>query len=128
MLRLANDLDISREAAARRYVELHHETLAAVFCLNGKFIYAHRTDEFPALSVKKNQMVTLPGDPRDGRLSSFEDVDSANWVDPRQKARLAAQTLFQRDGFSTTLLHAFDEETDDELDDTYERFSRLERR
>jgi hypothetical protein len=37
--------------------------------------------------------------------------------------KLAAQTLYQQDRFSTTLLQLLGSEDDEELDDTYERFS-----
>lgn len=123
VLRSANDLDISREAAARRYVELHHETLAAVFCTNGKFTYAQRKDDFPSLCLRKGQPVTLSGDGEEGRVSPIEDVDAADWLYRPQRVKLAAQTLFQQDGYSTTLLHVLDQEGDEQLEDTYDRFS-----
>jgi IrrE N-terminal-like domain len=68
VLRLAGDLDISREAAARRYVELHDETLAVVFCASGKFSYARRKDEFPSLCLRQGQPLNLLGD---GRMATF---------------------------------------------------------
>jgi Zn-dependent peptidase ImmA (M78 family) len=127
VLRLAKDLDISREAAARRYVELHHETAAAVFCGGGEFIYAQRNDEFPPLCLRKGQPVDLAQGLEQGQVSLFEDVDAADWVYRPQGVKLAAQTVFQRNGFSTTLLHLRDKEDDDDLDDTFERFSRFGR-
>jgi hypothetical protein len=127
VLGLAKDLDISREAAARRYVELHQEVLAAVFCGSGQFIYAQRKDEFPLLCLMKGEPVAVVGDQDEGQVSQFEEVDAADWLYRPQGIKLAAQTLFQRDGFSTTLLHVLDQEEGDEWDDTYERFSRLER-
>jgi hypothetical protein len=127
VVRAASDLDISRGAAARRYVELHDETLAAIFCGGGKFIYAQRNDEFPSLCLSKDQPVTLPGHREEGQISSFEDVNAADWVYRPQRIKLAAQTLFQQNGFSTTLLHLLDQEDDEQLDDTYDRFSSFSR-
>jgi len=119
-LRLANAFDISREAAVRRYVELHDEILATVFCRDGQFIYAQRNDRFASLCLRKGQQVLLAADREDGVISAFEDVDAADWV--YQRVKLAAQTVFQQGGFSTTLLHLEDEEEDEPLEDTYDRF------
>ena len=44
-----------------------------------------------------------------------------------QGVQLTAQTWSQREGFSTTLLHAVDQEPDEPLEDTYERLSGFER-
>lgn len=126
VLRAAADLDISREAAARRYVELHDESLAAVFCMAGKFVYASRNEQFPPVVLRKGQPVSLPDRREEGQISGFEDVDASEWIYHRH-VQLTAQTLFQREGYSTTLLHAADEEADDMLEDTYERLSGLDR-
>lgn len=127
VLRAATDLDISREAAARRYVELHHESLAAVFCLNGKFVYASRNEHFPPIFLRKGQPISLPGEREEGQVSGFVDVDASEWIYRQHGIQLTAQTLFQREGYSTTLLHATDEEADDMLEDTYEQLSGLDR-
>jgi Zn-dependent peptidase ImmA (M78 family) len=128
VLRLAGDLDISREAAARRYVELHDETLAVVFCASGKFSYARRKDEFPSLCLRQGQPLNLPGDGTEGDVSSVEEVDAADWLHRPERVKLTAQTLFQQRGFSTTLLHILHPEDDEELEDTYERFAGFQRR
>jgi hypothetical protein len=127
VLRLATDLDISREAAARRYVELHSETLAAVFCVKGKFVYASRGEQFPSICLRKGQLISLPDDREEGQISAAEDINAEEWIYRPQGVQLTAQTLFQREGFSTTLLHAVDQEADDTLEDTYKRLSGFER-
>src|SRR5829696_4147658 len=47
---LATDFDISKEAAARRYVALHDETLAVLFARGATVRYVDRPPDFPALS------------------------------------------------------------------------------
>jgi hypothetical protein len=124
VLVMATDLDISREAAARRYVELHSEVLAVVFCVDGKFVYARRCDEFPALCLQKGQPVDLVGDRADSQVSLIEEVDAADWLYQAKRLTLAAQTLYQQDGYSTTLLQVLDaDDNDDDLDDAYDRFT-----
>lgn len=125
-LRLAADLDISREAAARRYVELHSENLAVVFCAGGQFKYAQRSDEFPYLCLRKGQPVSQAADREDGQVSLIEAVDAADWLERPQRTKLTAQTLFQQEGFSTTLLHVVDQD-DDDGEDTYDRLAGFQR-
>jgi hypothetical protein len=74
------------------------------------------------------QSVVLVGDGRVGNLSRIEEVDAANWVYKSEDTKLAAQTLYQQNGFSTTLLQMMESEDDDGLDDTYERFAGPRRR
>jgi len=50
-LEMAECFDISREAAARRYVALHDECLAAVFSRGGRIRYIEKPDGFPRTSV-----------------------------------------------------------------------------
>jgi hypothetical protein len=127
VLRAATDLDISSEAAARRYVDLHPESLAAVFCADGKFLYASRNEQFPPISLRKGQPITLPDGREEGRVSRFVDVDASEWIYRQHGVQLTAQTLFQSDGRSTTLLRAVDQDADDSLEDTYERLSGFDR-
>lgn len=125
---MASDLDISREAAARRYVELHDQTLAVVFCADGKFNYASRKEGFPSLCLRQGQQLSLAGIGTEREISLFDEVDAADWLNRPESVKLSAQTLFQQRGFSTTLLRIHDSEEDEELDDTYERFTGLQRR
>ena len=93
-----------------------------------KFIYAQRDDEFPFLCLRKGQTVSLPGHREEEQISPFEDVDSADWIDRPQRIKLAAQTLFQQNGFSTTLLRLLNEDEDEQLEDTYDRFAESRRK
>jgi hypothetical protein len=123
---MAAELDLSREAAARRYVELHEDTLAAVFAKDDRLIYAARCDGFPALRLKKGGTIATAGDRREAQLSGFEEVEAADWLWRPGRHNLFAQTLHQQGGRSITLLRAasLDDEDDPGIDDTYERFTR----
>jgi hypothetical protein len=57
VLSMSDDLEISREAAARRYVSCHDETSAAVFGRNGRFVYYEATAGFPGLSSAQRQFL-----------------------------------------------------------------------
>ena len=126
VLSLATDLDISREAAARRYVALHDELLAAVFCVDGKFLYAQRNDNFPAMTLRKGQPAAVDDGGSEGQISLIEEVDAVDWIHRPDRIRLTAQTFLQQAGYSITLLH-IQERDEDELDDSYDRFARFNR-
>ena len=55
VLLLAEELDISKAAAARRYVELHRDTLAVVFSQHDRFLYAYRGPAFPWIPFDRQQ-------------------------------------------------------------------------
>jgi IrrE N-terminal-like domain len=125
VLAVADDFDISREAAARRFVNLHSDNLAAVFCKDRKFLYADRPDAFPGLCLSRGQAVSLSGGEQ-GDLSDFDDADPRDWLFTANRgSELLMQTLWQGGGYSITLLHAIepDEADDPGIDDTYERFT-----
>jgi hypothetical protein len=56
-LAMAKNLDISREAAARRYVNLHEERLAVAFVKDEHLRYVDLGAEFPRLSISKGQPI-----------------------------------------------------------------------
>jgi hypothetical protein len=126
---MADELEISREAGARRYVELHREALAVVFSRNGRFIYAVPSGAFPKLSVWRNERVPdLPGASGQDRTSAIEEVDAVDWLARSARLTVTAQTLHQRDGWAMTLLRAVspdEDEDEDGTEDTYERFVRF---
>jgi hypothetical protein len=111
---IAEEFDISREAAARRFVELHPDDLAVVFCKDSRFVYATCGREFPHLSLFKGAQCDL-GEPVQGTMSDFDDVAPDDWLHaPRTACELSAQTLWQANGYSITLLRA-DQSDDDGL-------------
>lgn len=127
-LLMSDDLDISKEAAARRYVACHDDTLAVIFSRDGRFTYADRSSGFPFLSFAKGApLPELPPTLNEEGLSRIEEADTEDWHLPDDGSQLMVQTLHQRAGYATTLLRLIpsDDEDDPDIEDTYERFSRF---
>ena len=109
--RLAERLDLSFVAAARRYAELHDESLAVIICRDSVVSYMARGPGFPFLLAGRGSRVPLPASTTD-RLTSMELVDPRDWLAKPAGTELSLQTLHQRDGHSISLLHAV-RETDE---------------
>lgn len=128
ILDVAREFDLSAEASARRYVELHHDSVAIAFSKNGRLLYAMRSEFCPFLSVRKGEQLSLPRAPSDTRQPTpMSYADASPWLD-KFRGELMVQTLYQREGYATTLLHLVPEdedEDDDGVEDTYERFARF---
>jgi hypothetical protein len=73
VVELSDRFDVSKEAAARRYVGCHDENLAVVFCRDGLFKYAERGADFPLLSLRARQ-ICYREEGYEGSLSHFEEV------------------------------------------------------
>lgn len=103
---LACDLDISREAAIRRYVELHPHNIAAIFSHDDKIRYIEKGPDFPHLTVwNGNILPDTPLSPRDGSdLTDMTEADARGWLSQPHGKELLSQTLFQQRGYATTLL------------------------
>lgn len=130
VLAMAEDLDISREAAARRYVELHGDTLAVVFSRHGRCLYTVRAGDCPPLLVARDTALPeVPAVAGATGLSTAEEADAADWLINGNRFELVVQTLHQQDGHATTLLRVCDADGDehDGLEDAYDRFNRFGR-
>jgi hypothetical protein len=132
VLAMADAFDISRAAAARRYVELHGDALAVVFSRNNRFLYADRTQGFPNLCLGRGPAVPrLPSGDAAGSLSVAEEMDSEDWLAASRVASLQVQTLHQKEGYAISLLRIDavpDDDEGDGLDDAYDRFERFKSR
>jgi hypothetical protein len=118
VIELADDLGLSREAGARRYVELHQGPTALVFSADGVVRYVQRHSDFPFVSCQRGQrLLALPAATDEAGLSAHVEADPRDWLGRPGRDCLVVQTLSQRDGYAITLL-AFDAtETDaDESD------------
>lgn len=108
ILRASRALDLSKQATARRYVQLHNERLAIVFSHRGKVRYFDRSWGFPSLSIKRGDAVpNLPS--RSGsreRLLPMNETDAEFWLRSPSRTTLYAQTLLQSLGYTMTLLVA----------------------
>lgn len=123
VIECARRLDISREAAARRYVDLHAAELAVLFCKDGKLIYFDCSREFPKLAVRPGQKCDLPPG-EEGHPTRMNEADSDDWIETANH-QIFEQTIWQANGHSITLLKAIAISDDDnDLDNTFDRFER----
>jgi Zn-dependent peptidase ImmA (M78 family) len=124
ILRMRQEFDISREAAARRYAELHDEPIAVAFSKDNRLTYSVRSQSCPPLSVRKNELLSLPPAPKDGgAVTEMSHTAPDDWAD-RFRGEIAIQTLFQKEGFALTLLRFMPEDDEEpEIEDTFQRFS-----
>ena len=102
----ARAFDVSREAAARRYVELHEASIAVAFSENGGLRYWARCHEFPRPVTSRGQpMPALPQARMGSPLSDLESGDPDDWLSKPGERSVTVQTLHQRDGFAMTSGH-----------------------
>lgn len=125
--RLSARLELSKEATARRYRELHEARMAIVFHRNGTVRYVDRQDEFADLSLRKHS--TIPSlvetGISPGTVTEVETADPKDWFDAPPMADLSVQTLYQSNGYAITMLALDDESPDnDGLEDMVDRYSR----
>ena len=96
-MEIANEFDISKEAAARRDVAVHDGALAVIFSKDGKATYADRGKQFPWLCLNKNDaMPLLSPSLQNSNLSESDEVEPFDWIAKSKGARLSAQTLYQQ--------------------------------
>lgn len=124
LLSLAKRYDMSKEATARRYVELHDEPCAAVISRENVILRIYRGRTFPFISLGKNDRVpanavTARGGLSQGDVTDWEETDAALWLPSERGSRLATlyeQVHAQRDGFRLSLL-TVDADASDEADE-----------
>lgn len=103
--KIAGQLDLSREASARRYLELRDEPLALVFSREGVVRYIDRKDTFPFVRLNNGDALPLISGPSDGNaITDHDEADFRDWGMRANDAGLVVQTLFQDKGFAITLL------------------------
>jgi hypothetical protein len=105
VLRLADQLDLSKEACARRYVELHEQPTALVYSQNCLVRYVERTDEFPFVNCRpKDRLPPVPPSEGHDGLSAHVEADPRDWLARPRHNSLVVQTLSQSAGYAITLL------------------------
>ena len=113
---------MSKEATARRYVDLHDEPCAVVFSHNAIVRYTRRGSGFHYLDIKGGnplpaQSLSAKGQLPEGVVSEWREIDSGMWLSDVPRARsIFEQTLAQQNGYRITLL-TFDEADADEDDE-----------
>jgi hypothetical protein len=115
MLRLADQLDLSKEACARRYVELLEQPTALVFSQNSLVRYVERNDEFPLMNCRpKDRLPPVPPSEDHDGLSAHVEADPRDWLARPRHNSLVMQTLSQSAGYAITLLAVDLSQADDE--------------
>jgi hypothetical protein len=109
-LALATDFDISKEAAVRRYVALHDETLAVVFSRADSVRYIDRGQEFPALGFWKGDRLPALSDIE----TEWQELDPRDWLKRTARVGLSAQILRQADDHAIIVLRAESGEAEDD--------------
>lgn len=107
VLAMHRRLDISKTAAARRYVKVHREPLAVIFASNGILQYADRGAGFPFISMMKGQRLPAMSWAEDEKLSEMIEANPLDWG-LGAHGDLAIQSLKQQDGHQIVLLYLDD--------------------
>jgi Zn-dependent peptidase ImmA (M78 family) len=101
----ATDLDISREAAARRYVELCEQPIAVVFGHNDHIRYIDADPAFPKVRYRKGDPLPFcEASPDHTGLTGHVQSEPRDWLTRPPPGELLTQRLFQANGYSMTLL------------------------
>ncbi len=89
---------ISKEAAARRYVQLHDEPCAVVFIKDGRVRYPYRNRDFPFLDVSTNAVL-----PPQSLSASYDAPEGARFSFQVQH-RYAPELRWEHTMISSTLM------------------------
>ena len=127
VVELARSLQISKEATARRFVDLSPDVIAIVFPKKDHLRYATKGDGFPKPALRgKAPMPWLPQQPNSDLLTSWQALDPEDWIANPRGYTLRGQTLYQQDGYGMTILHPDDSgpEEDDDVPDSFDHLNR----
>ncbi len=112
---------VSKEAAARRYAELHGDDFAIVFSRDGKFSYAIRGGDFPWIDLRAGQPIFRDTTTKlftgaEGDVSEQEESDSYWWLNDADATAwtLWEEVLIQANGYRMTLLVGEQQDDDDD--------------
>ncbi len=111
VLAMHQRLDISRVAAARRYVSLHSNPLAVVVAKDSRVLYVERSAGFPYLAFGRGDVLPpLPAIDPGLVTSRMIDADASLWRLPNGGDRLYCQVLEQERNHALVLLLLDDRE------------------
>lgn len=128
ILVLAEKYDTSKEATARRYVDLQDEPCGVVVSHNGRILRSYRHEDFPFIDVQRGDPVprgsmTARTDLKPGVPSDSEERDGGIWlsVKPgRRTPRVWEQVFPQSAGYRLTLLSLAEDPEDLEEEENLE--------
>jgi hypothetical protein len=113
VIAVSGDLDISKEAAARRCVELFERPIAVVFGHERTVRYVDCDPAFPKIRCcKGDPLPSCETSPDHTGLTGHMQSEPRDWLAYSPKGELLTQRLFQANGYSITLLML--EEPDEE--------------
>ncbi len=112
ILKLAGDYEVSKQAATHRYTSLCDDPCAVIFSQHGTVIQIYRTDNFPFVSIRKNQLLprqcfSSQGSHHPGQVSACIETTPEFWLDDLRRLRGAAlyeQYFDQTLGYRITML------------------------
>jgi hypothetical protein len=126
---LSQRYDMSKEATARRFVELQDEACAIVISQHGVIRRMYRHKDFPYIALSNGDAVppgsaAAAGALASGAVTDWREAQSHVWrADGGRRApvMLMEQSLGQAEGFQMTLLVLPDDDSDDdrELEESY---------
>ncbi len=116
---MARLFEVSKEAAARRYLSFISEPAAVVFSHEGKVRYVKKRDDFPRMSVWNGQPMpahcySMTSEKERGVVTDLVEAVGHHWLEESRGVSLGEQTVAQANGYRMTLLTVEYEEVEDE--------------
>ena len=120
IVELSDRYEVSKEAAARRCVDLHDDAIAVVFSRAGVVVRVYRGKDFPRLGFAANEplpagsiakLATLAT----GQSSEWGEAPAHYWLE-KAKGTVSEQSIGQQNGYRMTLL-TFEAESDGDDDE-----------
>ncbi len=112
--KIADQFDVSKQAAARAYVRYADDPLAVLFIKDGIIKDSIVGKEFPYLSTKRGKLVSSSSSYiRDQKSTAqMRECRLPIWTDD-ERCRIFEESLYQRDGYGILLLWAQISEADE---------------
>ncbi len=104
VIEIADQLELSREAAARRFAEISDSPVAIAFSKDGRLRYWAHHDDFPRPLIMPNEQMPFLGMRGHSGSISSGDADPDEWLKEPASEELFVQTLYQQGGYAMTLL------------------------
>lgn len=123
---LSREYLVSKEAAARSFVDYHSESIAIVVARHGTIERIYRPlQRFPALCVEKGHKVPRSSlfhrlKPELGKASDLVEAQAQFWLETewgRPIPQLCEQVAFQQNGYAMILLWAEQQDEEDDRED-----------
>lgn len=122
ILVLKSRYGVSKEAMARRYVDISDHSCAVIFSRSGLVRSFSKSDSFPFLELAKDQplpngSLSARGKGEQGHLSEWTEATPETWLGSSRRLRgktIYEQYLQQADGYRLTMLTIEDDPADEE--------------